>query len=94
LSLDLELHSYFESLDELLLSICELIELLLRMNLMKLNITLKILAQLRYYDKQYKEQLNDLRKPIDELTKEFYKFKMKPVLKDILVFAQFKEVDQ
>ena len=26
------------------------------------------------------EQLNDLRKSIDELTKEFYKFKMKPVL--------------
>ena len=33
------------------------------------------------------EQLNDLRKSIDELTKEFYKFKMKPVLEDILIFC-------
>jgi len=40
------------------------------------------------------EQLNKLYKSIDELTKEFYKFKMKPVLEDILVFAQFKEVNQ
>ena len=57
----------------------------------------------RYYSHIYmenqrvkimEEQLNDHRKSIDELTKEFYKFKMKPVLEDILVFAQFKEVDQ
>ena len=40
------------------------------------------------------ELLKDLRKSIDELTKEFYKFKMRPVLEDILFFAQFKEVDQ
>ena len=41
-------------------------------------------------------QLNDLRKSIDELTNEFYKFKMKPVFENILVFAQLKEgsVDQ
>ena len=40
------------------------------------------------------KELNDVRKSLDQLTNEFYKLKMKPVLEDGLLFAQLKEEDQ
>ena len=40
------------------------------------------------------KELNDVRKSLVQLTNEFYKLKMKPLLEDVLLFAQLKEVDQ
>ena len=37
--------------------------------------------------KTMEKDLNNLRQSLDELTNEFYKFKMKFVLEDILFFA-------